>query len=436
MEWWLVILIIFGSLILLMATGMPIAIAFLVVTIGGAMLLWGGETGLRQLILNIRDSVTSFILLPVPLFILMGELMFRSGIAPNMINALEKWLGRVPGRLSILAVAAGVLFSTMSGASIASTAMLGELMVPEMEKKGYKKAMSLGPILGSGGLSMMIPPSAMAIVMGAVAEVSIGKLLIAIIIPGLLMAALYAVYIVIRCLLQPSLAPPYDVPPSRLSDKVIDTLRYIVPLVFIIFLVVGVILLGIASPTEAAASGTLGTFILAAAYGKLNWETVKKSFLSATEISVMILLIIVTSNTFSQILAFSGSSSGLIDFFLRLPVPAIGILIGMQVVLLVLGMFVSLVATIFIAAPVFMPVIQALGFDPIWFCVLFLINGEMGGTTPPFGVLLFAAQGVIPGATLEDCTKAALPFLYCDAIAIILIIVFPSLALWLPGLMH
>ena len=325
----------------------------------------------------------------------------------------------------------------LTGASMGSIAMLGSVLVPEMEQRGYKKPMSLGPILGSGGLAIMIPPSSLAVLLGAIGEISVGRILIAIIIPGLVMAALYAIYIIGRCWLQPSIAPSYEVPPTPLLGKVIAGIRYVLPLGFIIFLVVGVIFLGIATPTEAAATGTLGTFILAAAFGKLNWGVVKKSIGSAFEITVMILMIITGATAFSQILAYTGASEGLTKFTIVLPLAPILIIIAMQVVLLFLGMFMSVVAIMLITLPVFVPVIIALGFDPVWFAVIYLLNMEMAATSPPFGLSLFVMKGVAPpGTTMGDIYRAALPFLYCDAIVMALIIAFPAIALWLPGLMH
>ena len=209
LEWQWVLLFIFGSLVILMSTGMPVALCFMCINLFGMYVFFGGAEGLDQLITSIYSSLNSFILLPVPLFILMGELMFHSGIAPVIIETLDKWIGRIPGRLSLLAVAVGTLFSTLTGTSLASVAMLGSSLMPEMEKQGYKKPMSLGPILGSGGLAMMIPPSALAVLCGAIAEISIGKILMAIILPGLLMAAVYACYIIARSLAQPDLAPAY-----------------------------------------------------------------------------------------------------------------------------------------------------------------------------------------------------------------------------------
>ena len=218
MEWQLILLLVFGGLIVLMLTGMPIAFCFMLINIVG-MYIFFGMLGLEQLISSMYSSLNTFVLLPIPLFILMGEIMFHSGIAPVLIETIDKWLGRIPGRLSMLSVAVGTILSALTGTSLASVAILGSVLVPEMEKHGYKKTMSLGPILGSGGLAMMIPPSALAVLCGAIAELSIGRILMAIIFPGLLMAFIYAAYIVIRCLLQPSIAPVYEVERSPLKEK-------------------------------------------------------------------------------------------------------------------------------------------------------------------------------------------------------------------------
>ena len=275
----------------MMATGMPVAFCFLLINLVGILLFWGGAPGLELLILTLFTSVTRFTLLPLPLFVLMGEVIFHSGIAPNMLDALDRWLGRLPGRLGLVAVGGGTLFATLTGVSMASVAMLGSTLVPEMEKRGYKKPMSLGPILGSGGLAFMIPPSGLVVLLAALAEISIGKTLMAIIIPGLLMATLYASYIIIRCKLQPSIAPAYDVPPTSLSEKLIPTVRYVLPVGFVIFMVIGVIFLGVATPTEAAATGAIATFILAAGYKRLNWQMVKKSVAGGLKTTLMILMI-------------------------------------------------------------------------------------------------------------------------------------------------
>lgn len=436
MDWWLVILLVVGGLLILMATGLPIAFAFILVITIGAVLIWGGEGGLKILTLSMFKSIATFTLLPVAMFVLMGDVMFHSGIATSLMDALDKWLGRLPGRLGLLTVASGTLIATLSGSSMASCAILGTTLVPEMERRGYKNPMSLGPILGSGGLAIMIPPSTLAILLGTIGEISIGKLLIAITIPGLLMAVNYAVYIVVRCKFQPYLAPPYAVSHIPLSTKLLATARHILPLGLIVFLVTGVIFLGIATPTEASAAGALGTFLLAAANKKLNWDLVKKSVGDALKVTGMLLLILASSQAYGQILAFSGATQSVVKSVLGLTLQPLLILIIMQLLLLVLGMFMPVSSMMVVTLPLFMPIVHAVGFDTVWFGVIYLLNCEMASTTPPVGMTLFVMKSVCPQASMGDIYKAALPFLYCDAVAMAMIIAFPAIALWLPGLMR
>lgn len=432
----MLLLLILGSLLVLLFSGLPVAFCFMLINVIGAFLLWGGQIGLEQSAMSLFRSVARFTLLPIPLFILMGEVIFHSGVAPNMLDAMDKWLGRLRGRLALVAVVGGVIIATLTGTSMAGVAMLGSTLVPEMEKRGYKKPMTLGPILGSGGLAIMIPPSGLAVLLGAIGEISVGKILIAIIMPGLLLAAIYAAYIIIRCRLQPSLAPAYEIALPPLSEKLIASIKYIVPLAFVIFMVTGVMFLGVATPSEAAATGALSCFILAAAYKRLNWEVVKKSFQSTMRVTVMILVIVSGSTAFSYILAFSGATSGLINVALGLPVSPIAIIIIMQVIVLFMGMFMDAISIMMIAIPLFMPVVRILGFDDVWFAVLIMVNIEVAQISPPFGMCLFTMKAVAPpDTTMEDVYRAALPFIYLILIAMALIIVFPLIALWLPGVM-
>lgn len=426
-----------GGLLLLMSTGMPVAFCFILMDVIGVFLFWGGAPGLRQLTLSMYDSLASFTTLPVIAFILMGEVMFLSGVASMSMDALDKWLGRVPGRLSLLAVAAGTVLVLTSGSSIATTALLGSVLVPEMEKRGYKKAMSLGPIMGSGGLAMMIPPSAIGVLVAAIGQFSIGKLLIAIIVPGFLMAFIYAIYIISRCWLQPYLAPPYDVAPAPLIERAVDTVRYVLPLVFIIFLVLGLVFLGIATPTEAGALGAIGCYILAACYRRLNWQVVKKSLFNTIEVTLMILMLLAGATAFSQLLASTGAARGMTEVFISLPLPPILIIAAMQVVALILGMFMANLPIMLITLPIFMPIVYSLGFDPVWFGAMLVLNMEIGCLTPPYGWVLFTMKGVAsPSTTMGDVYQAAMPFVYLDLIVMVSMLVFPSIVLWLPNLMR
>lgn len=437
MAWQVMLVLIFCSLIVLMLSGMPIALSFMLINVVGMYALFGGAPGLENLIDSIYASLNSFILLPVPLFILMGEVMFQSGIAPLLVQTLDKWIGRVPGRLSLLAVAVGTLFSALTGTSLASVAMLGSSLVPEMSRQGYKKPMTLGPILGSGGLALMIPPSALAVLCGAIAEISIGKILMAIIIPGLLLALIYAVYIVARCTIQRDLAPAYDVPSVPISEKIAATVRYVLPQGIVVFLVVGVIFLGVATPSEAAATGAMGTFFLALLYRRLTWAVVVKAVKGTLSVTGMLFLIIAGATAFSQILSFSGASAGLGAVATSLSLPPVSIIIVMQIIVLFMGCFMDVVSIMMIVLPIFMPVVRTLGFNDVWFGVLILLNIEMAGISPPFGMSLFVMKGVAPeGTTMSDIYKASLPFLACDVVIMVLLFVFPALALWLPAMMR
>ena len=431
------LLIIFGGMLFLMATGMPIALGFLTIVLVGAYVFFGGMAGLEQIVLSIYSTLTTFMILPIPLFVLMGELMVHSGIAVNVIDVLGKWMGRIPGRLALLTVAAGTILSTLTGASMASTAVLGSVLVPEMEKRGYKKRMILGPILGSGGLAMMIPPSAMAIILCSIGEISIGKTLMAIIIPGLLMACLYAAYIILACLFKPSLAPSYEVTKPPLREKLVGLVVYVLPTGIIVFLVIGLILLGVATPSESAASGTFGMVVLIMMYKRFTWDVVKKSLLGTLNVTGMVFLIIASANAFSQILSFSGATQGLTEFATNLPLPPIIMVITMQIVILILGGFMDPVCILMITLPIFVPFIESLGFETVWFATLVILNIEMAMVSPPFGLCLFVMKGVTSKDTsMTDIYLSVFPFLACDTIVMALIIAVPQLALWLPGLMR
>lgn len=437
MEWWVILLVFVGFLLLMLATGMPVAFSFFLINIVGAATVLGGEVGLRQMMLSIYSGLTSFTLAPVPLFVFMGEILFHSGMAIRTLDVLDKWMGRLPGRLSLLTVAGGTIFSNLSGSTMANTAMLGSLLVPSMQSRGYRKPMILGPILGTGGIAMIIPPSALAIVLGTLAHLSIGELLLAGIIPGLLMAVLYFTYIIGRCKLDPTLAPAYEVERVGLGEKLADLFKYVLPLTTIVFLVVGLIFLGVATPTEAAAMGSVGSLALAACYRSLSLGVLKRAVRGSLKVTVMTFMIIAGSITFSQILAFTGATRGMVEFVAGLPLEPILILICMQLILIMLGAFMEQISMMMISVPIFMPVVYALGFDPIWFGILMLLNLEIAFTTPPFGLLLFVMKGVAPeDTTMGDIYRAALPFIVCDVIAMALIMAYPAITLWLPGLMR
>lgn len=431
MEWWMTLSLILGGLLFLMTIGVPVAFSFLAINVIGAYVFMGGIPGVRQLVVNSTGALTSFTLVPIAMFMIMGEVMFRSGIANDLMDTLDKWFGKLRGRLAFMAVGGGVLFSTLTGNSMGSIALLGSSLTPEMEKRGYKKPMSLGPIIGSSGLAIMIPPSALAVLLGVVGELSISRILIAIIMPGLIMAILYAAYIWIRCTVEPSVAPTFDVPHTPMNEKLKSAATNIVPIGVVVFSVVGVIFLGWATPTEAAASGAVATVLLAAAKRRLSIKRFSASMFESSNLSVMILLIVGTAIGFSQLLAFTGVTFGLMNAVMGLDISPKMIVLMMILSVILLGMFMGPLPIMLITLPIYIPVVTQLGFDPIWFAVLFLIAIETGATSPPVGAALFVMKGVAPkGTTMMDIYRAAVPFLICDFIALFLVFFFPEIVTW------
>jgi tripartite ATP-independent transporter DctM subunit len=435
-EWWLVITLLFSGMVLLLLTNLPVAFAFLVVNMVAAYFFLGRVPGLVAAVTGVFTSITTFTLLPVPFFILMGELIFHSGLGLNAMNVLDKWLGKLRGRLSILAIMMGVIIGALSGSTIATCALLGTILLPDMLKRGYSKNMSLGPLMGVGTVDALIPPNALTVVLASLANIDVGQLLMAGIVPGMIMSGLYLVYVLLWCHIRPQEAPLYEVPHIPLKEKVMATLQDLLPLGFIVFMVIGFIFLGVATPTEAAATGTLGSFILALIYRRLDWEILKRSVYGTVKVTAMIFMIIIVSSTYGQILAFTGAAAGMTSFITQLSIPPIVILIGMLIVVLILGCFMETVAIMMITIPIYMPVINAFGYNTVWFGVLMLIALETGLITPPFGVTLFVMKGVAPPEiTMADIWRAVTPYVLVDILCIILVLGMPFLATAIPSLM-
>jgi tripartite ATP-independent transporter DctM subunit len=436
MEWWVLLGFFFGGLAILLLTGLPVAFAFMLVNLVGVYFLWGGATGTQQLILSIDSSVSSFVLVPLPMFILMGTMMFHSGVAYRLIDVLDQWLGQIAGRLAVLAIGVGALFATLTGVAMGSVAMLGSTLAPDMERRGYAKSMTLGPILASGSLAILIPPSALAVIVASLGRFSVGKLLVGILIPGILLAIIYAAYVFIRCKLNPSLAPAYVVEPTPIGQRIRDTFYYVLPPVSIVFLVIGAIFGGIATPTEAAAVGALLSIVVAGLYGKLSWSVIKNAVGSATSISVMVLVILTGSAAFGQLLSFSGVTPAITKLAAGAALDALVILILMQLIVLILGMFIEQVSIVMVTIPIFMPIVIAMGWDPVWFGAILVLNLEMATISPPFGMSLFVMKGVASAeTTMNDIYKSVIPFVGLNLIVMAAMIAFPDIVLWLPGLM-
>ncbi|HET7298668.1 MAG TPA: TRAP transporter large permease subunit [Burkholderiales bacterium] len=435
MEWYWAVALLFGLIVALMLLGMPIAMAFLASNIVAAMLFMGGAKGIGQVLNNGFGAMTSFALVPIPMFLLMGELFYYTGLAARMFNAIDKLLGNIRGRLAYVTVIGGTGFAALSGSSMGSTALLGSLMVPEMMKRGYSKYLSMGPIMGTGGLAVIIPPSALAVLLATLGRSDVGALLLAGVVPGVLLATLYALLIFVWTSIAPHAAPPYRVQAVPLGEKLRLVVLDIVPMVLVIVLVIGIMIAGYATPTEAAAVGCLAVMVLAACYRALTWNSFRKSVDAALRVTVMAFLIIFGSATFSQILAFSGASSGLISWATQFDVSKLGMLLIMMAIIFFLGCFMDQLSMMLLTAPIFFPLAKTLGFDLTWFGLIMLLALEVGYTTPPFGLLLFVMKGVAPaGTTMREIYFAAVPFIACVLVLIGLIIAFPPLATWLPGI--
>lgn len=434
MEWFEALALLLGTIIVLMAIGMPVALAFLAANILGAWVFMGGERGIEQLLNNGLGSLTKYALVPIPLFLLMGEVFFHTGLGGRMFNAIDKLLGRLPGRLSYVTVLGGTAFSTLSGSSMGSTALLGSLMVPEMAKRGYKPHMSIGPILGTGGLAIIIPPSALAVLLATLAQIDVAALLIAGVIPGLILAFFYITTIYIQTKIDPTAAPAYDVEPMTLAQKFKLLLSEVVPMIGVMVVIVVLMIRGFVTPSEAAAFGALGVLTLAAVFRCLTWDAMRKSVVGALRVTLMAYLIVFGSATFSQLLAFSGASRGLVNWAISFDLAPLAMLLVMFAVLLLLGMFMEQISMMLLTVPIFFPLALTLNFDPIWFGLIMLLALEISFTTPPFGLLLFVMKGVAPkGTTMRVIYTSAFPFIGCSLLLVALLIAFPQLALWLPS---
>ena len=432
MEWFEALAVLLGVILVLMAIGMPVALAFLAANILGAWVFMGGERGVSQLLNNGFGSLTKYALMPIPLFLLMGEIFFYTGLGGRMFNAIDKLLGKLPGRLSYVTVLGGTAFSTLSGSSMGSTALLGSLMVPEMSRRGYKSYMSIGPILGTGGLAIIIPPSALAVLLATLAQIDVAALLLAGVIPGLILAGFYLATIWLQTKIDPNAAPAYEVQSMSLAEKIVLLFREVLPMVGIMVVIIILMIEGFVTPSEAAAFGALGVLLLAAIFKCLTLDALRKSITGALRVTLMAYLIVFGSATFSQLLAFSGASRGLVKWATSFDLAPLAMLMIMFAVLLLLGMFMEQISIMLLTVPIFFPLAQSLGFDLVWFALIMLLSLEISFTTPPFGLLLFVMKGVAPsGTTMREIYTSAFPFIGCSLVLVALLIAFPNLALWL-----
>ena len=435
MSWGAAAWLLLGGSTVLLFVGLPVAFSFLVINLIGAYLWLGGEPGLAQLARNSVNSVMSFSLTPIPLFVLMGEVLFHTGLAVKVIDGIERLIAQVPGRLAVVAVVAGTVFSAISGSTIATTAMLGSLMVPVMLARGYHPTLATGPVMAIGAVDMLIPPSALTVLLGSLSGISISKLLIGGVVPGLVLSVAFIAYIIVRVKLNPALAPNAELIEYHGFERFRPLLQYVLPLLSIFSVVVGAMAAGWGTPTESAAVGAMATVVLALCYRALTIRILLQSLKGTVAISAMILFIIVGATTFAQILSFSGASNGLAQAITGTGLPPWAVIAGMMLILIFLGVFVDQVSMMMITLPIFMPVVQALGIDLVWFGVLFLICMQLGLLLPPHGLLLMTMKGVAPPqVTMLHIFRAVVPFVLMSLVLLVLVFFVPAVATWLPAL--
>ena len=428
-------LLIFAALIILLISGLPIAFCMGGVAALFTLLLWSPAS--LGMLFNVVYGVTdNFVLIAIPLFIFMGIVLQRSGVAEETYDIMYKWIGHFHGGLAIGTVVVCTIFAACVGISAAACVTMGVIALPAMLKHNYDKSIAIGSIAAGAGLGILIPPSVLMIVYGVFASESIGKLFAAGILPGLLLAVMYMIYIGIRCHFQPHLGPamPAEEMPSW-SEKLRSLKGGIIPILLII-LVIGTILTGICTPTESAAMGALGSLLCAALRRQLTWSMLKDACFYTQRLSCMVVWLIIGGSCFASLYTAVGALEFIKEVVSSLPLAPYVILAGMQLTYILLGMLMDPGGIIMITVPIFVPIIKMLGFDPVWFGILFIINMEMGYLTPPFGFNLFYLKTIVPPyVTMGDLYKIMVPYLFIQLLCLVIIMLFPQIALWLPDLL-
>ena len=423
-------LILLGGLVFLLAIGTEIYVAMGVMASIGLVLFVGQP--LRQFAFTAFDVMNSFILTAMPLFIFMGTIFSSTGVIKRLFGGADKIIGNLPGGVACSVLGACGIFGAMSGSSLAATATFGKIAYPEMERLGYNPRLALGSIAIGGTLSVLIPPSLILIVYGGWMEVSVARLFAAAIIPGVILTTLLIFTVMAMVTLNPGLAPK---PPQVSLREKLRALVDILPFIGVIVMVLGVIFGGIMTPTESAAVGAVLSVILALAYRTMSFSALKESMWSAIKINAMIAFVIFTARVLAQVFNYIGLTDAFSTFMLNLPLEKYGVLAVIFVMYIILGMFFDSLSMMVLTLPFVGPLIMALGFNPIWFGVVFVVLAEMGLVTPPFGLNLFVLHGVVPKYGVLTIALGALPFLIPTLAAIALLVFFPQLALWLPGVL-
>ena len=425
MTWAAFLLLAIGLLLLVLFSGAKIFVGFLLLNIVGVLVLIGPR-GFGLFSNSIFETATSPTLVTVALFVLMGEVLFRSGTVDVLFSSVDRLVGRLKGRLYVVSIALSTVFGALSGSAVAVAAMLGRSVLPLMEKRNYDQRTSALTILAGASLAPIIPPSLLAIIVGSLADVSIAGLLVAGILPGLLFAGLTLAFVYLR---GGDMPPPE---PAASDQSVLWAILHMLPFLIVIFSVMGLILLGIATPSESAATGVVGALIVAALFRRLNWQMLRDAIASAVTIAAVILTIVVSAKLFSQLLSFSGATRGLVTLIADLNLGPEFTFLLMMLIPLILCMFIDQIAFMLLAIPIYSPIVAAMEYDPIWFWTLFLINLTVGSLTPPFGYTLFALKGAAENMSTTQVFRAAWPVVGIFITGMAVLWVFPDLVTMIP----
>ncbi len=422
-------------LILLLLIALPTAFALGSIAVIMMFVLWG-PSGLDLCTRRLYTMAQDFALVSVPLFVLMGTVLEKSEIAEDLYAAMHVWSGGIPGGLAVGTVLICMLFAAMTGLSAGATVTMGLVALPQMLSRGYSKELALGPIAAGGALGVLIPPSVTMILYAMIAQVSVGRVFMGGVVPGVILGLFFICYILLRGFLQPHLVPALPLEERFGWREKISSLKKVILPIALIIIVMGSIFAGIAAPTEAAAVGAAGAFLCAAVSRKFNWELIKESSFTALRVTSMAMWIYLGSTCFTTFVVASGLSDYISSALLQLPGGKWGVMISIQIVWLILGAFIDPWGIMMITAPIFCPVVKSLGFDLVWFGVIFVINMEMAFLTPPFGFNLFYLKGVTPeDISMTDIMRSVWAFVGCQALCLIVFILCPWLVLWLPGKM-
>lgn len=420
--------------ILFLFLGCPIFISLGIGSVVGTLMA-RGPSGLGTIPTSMYSQLSSFILVAIPLFILMGEIISHTGIGNDLYESLSRWLYRIPGGLAVSSIYACAFFGAMCGVSIAGVGTIGPLAVPEMLKRKYNPRLAAGSVTAAGALAMLIPPSITFIIYGAITFVSVGKLFIAGIFPGLLLATMMAIYVIIRVMIIPSDAPRiYET--ISWKERLKPLLR-LWPAVIVILCVLGSIYLGICTPTEAAAVGVIGSTLIAkSVYNTLNLKSLWQILIISARASVSILVICASALAFGNFLGVMRIPEAFAEAVLSLPLSPIGVVFVFMVALVFLGMFIDGVSLILVTTPILLPALLKMGFDPLWYGVILTLNIEMAVITPPVGLNLYAMKSVCPDLNIVDIIWGTMPYVVIEFLCISLFILFPSMIYWLPNLLR